>query len=85
MILSGSIMLGLGLILLSLTRSIAMFYAFFLLHAFGAGGCASIVTNTAVANWFQKKIGIALGIMASGVGLGGLIVPLIVRLIDIFN
>lgn len=44
-----------------------------------------MVTMTAVANWFHKKVGIALGIMASGFGASGLIVPLIVRLIDLYG
>ena len=82
LIFSGVITVGFGLILLSLTRSLAMFYGSFILLAFGAGGCTSVVTMTAVANWFKKNVGIALAVMASGFGASGLIVPLIVRLID---
>jgi MFS family permease len=37
---------------------------------------------TAVAIWFRRNVGLALGIMASGFGAGGLIIPLIVFLID---
>jgi len=79
----GTITVGFGLILLSHTQSLAMFYGSFLLIAFGAGGCAMVVTMAAVANWFHKNVGIALGVMASGVGASGLIVPLIVQLIDV--
>jgi len=85
LLLGGSIVIGLGLLILSLTRSLTMFYLSFLLIAFGAGGCTSVVTMTAVANWFQKNIGLALGIMASGFGASGLIIPLIVSLIDRFG
>jgi len=81
----GTITVGFGLILLSRTQSIAMFYGSFLLIAFGAGGCAAVVTMTAVANWFHKNVGIALGVMASGFGASGLMVPLIVQLIGIFG
>jgi MFS family permease len=81
----GTIAVGFGLFLLSLTQSLAMFYGSFLLLAFGAGGCASVVTMTAVANWFDRKIGIALGVMGSGIGAGGLVVLLIVRLIDLYQ
>lgn len=83
LILWGTILVGLGLILLSLTQSLAMFYGSFLIIAFGAGGCASVVTMTLVANWFHRKVGVALGVMMSGVGVGGLMLPLIVRLIDV--
>ncbi len=37
---------------------------------------------TAIANWFQKKAGIAMGIVASGFGLGGLMIPVVTLLID---
>jgi len=83
LILYGTITVGFGLILLSRTQSLAMFYGSFLLIAFGAGGCAMVVTMAAVANWFYKNVGIALGVMASGVGASGLMVPLIVQLIDV--
>jgi OFA family oxalate/formate antiporter-like MFS transporter len=85
LILYGTITVGLGLISLSLTQSLAMFYGSFLLVAFGAGGCTVVVTMSAVANWFHKKVGIALGVMASGVGASGFFVPLIVWLIDVYG
>jgi MFS family permease len=85
LLLGGSVVIGVGLLSLSLTRSLAMFYLSFLVIAFGAGGCTSVVTMTAVANWFQKNIGLALGIMASGFGASGLVIPLIVALIDDFG
>ena len=85
LILWGMITLGIGFVLLGFTRALAMFYTCFVLIAFGAGGCTSVVTMTVVANWFQKNIGMALGIMASGFGAGGLIVPFIVRLIDSYG
>jgi MFS transporter, OFA family, oxalate/formate antiporter len=82
LLLGGTIVIGIGLVLLSFTHSLLMFYLCFLFIALGAGGCTSVVTMTAVAIWFQKNVGLALGIMASGFGAGGLIVPLIVFMID---
>jgi MFS family permease len=81
----GAIATGAGLILLGQTQSLAMFYGAFVLLAFGAGGCTSVVTMTAVANWFRKKAGIALGVVGSGIGAGGLMVLPIVRLIDLYQ
>jgi len=85
LILWGTITVGFGLILLSFTHSLGMFYAAFLLFAFGAGGCTSVVTMTAMANWFHRKVGLALGLMGSGFGAAGLMVVLIVSLIDIYQ
>jgi MFS family permease len=82
LLLGGTVVIGIGLVLLSFTQSLLMFYLCFLFIALGAGGCTSVVTMTAVAVWFRKNVGLALGIMASGFGAGGLIVPLVVFMID---
>ena len=81
LIFAGAIFVGLGLILLSFTRSLSMFYASFLLLGLGAGGCTSVVTMAAVANWFERNVGKAFGLLASGFGASGLFIPLIVWLI----
>jgi len=81
----GIIALGAGVILLGFTRSLPMFYGAFILIAFGAGGCTSVVTLTVVANWFDKNVSKAMGIMVSGFGVSGLIVPVIVWLIGAYG
>ena len=81
----GAIVSALGLILLSRTTSLAMFYGAFILIAIGVSSCTMTVLMTTVANWFHGKIGIASGIAVSGFGFGGLLVPVIVRLIEIYQ
>lgn len=85
LMLSGVTVMGAGFLLLAATRNLAMFYGAMFLLAFGAGGCASVVSMTAVANWFERKVGRAIGIMTSGFGLSGLIVPLLVWLIAVYG
>ncbi len=85
LLLSGSLVLGFGIILLGFTKSLAMFYGAFILIAFGAGGCTSVVTMTAVANWFDKNVGKAMGLTVSGFGASGMIIPLIVWMIAVFG
>jgi MFS family permease len=85
LLLSGSLVLGFGIILLGFTKSLAMFYGAFILIAFGAGGCTSVVTMTAVANWFDKNVGKAMGVTVSGFGASGMIIPLIVWMIAAFG
>ena len=81
----GVITIGIGFFTLSVTQSLWMFYASFILIAFGGGGCTSVVFMRVVTNWFQRKVGLAFGVMSSGFGASGLIVPLIVYLIDAFG
>ena len=77
----GAVTIGIGLIVLSRSNSLLSFYGAFVIIGFGAGGCTSVVLMTAVANWFKKNIGKALGIMACGFGAGGFLVPVVVWLI----
>ena len=85
LIIWGIITVGSGLLLLSRTQTLLMFYVSFLLVSFGAGGCTAVVLTTAVANWFHKKIGIAMGLMGAGIGGGGLVVMLLPYLIRQFQ
>ena len=85
LVLLGVITVGFGLLLLSQTRSLVTLYSGFLLLSLGAGGCTSVVLYTSVANWFKRHIGRALGIAACGFGAGGIMVPLIPWLINIYD
>ncbi len=73
---------GLGLILLSQINSLAMFYACFILISAGVSTATTTLLMAVVANWFRKKVGLAMGIAASGVSFGGLLIPLITGLVD---
>jgi len=81
----GLIIISLGLMLLSRTTSLGMFYGAFVLLATGMSTCGATVLMTAVANWFRKKIGIAMGIMICGYGFSGLLVPVMINLVDMYE
>ena len=81
----GSLTIGFGLILCSWTYSLPLFYGAFILIALGMSACTGTVLMTAVANWFRRDVGKALGLMASGFGAGGILVLFIVRLIDLYH
>ena len=85
LIFGGVVITAVGLILLSYAMSLAMFYGAFILIAIGIGGCSVTVLMTAVVSWFQRHIGIASGIVVSGFGFGGLLVPVIVTLIEMYE
>jgi MFS family permease len=81
----GTFIAGTGLILLSRITSLGMFYAVFVLIAVGTSTCGSTVIITAVAHWFRRRVTIATGLVVSGFALGGLLVPLVARLIDVLG
>jgi MFS family permease len=72
---------GMGLFLLSRINSLLVFYIAFGILSIGLSGFGQVVTTTAVANWFDKKVGRATGFAIAGYGAGGILMPLIVWLI----
>jgi MFS family permease len=85
MVFAGAIFVCLGFIVLSRMNSLLVYYLAFALIAVGMSLCAGTVLMTAVANWFRRRAGIAMGIVVSGFGLGGLLVPVVTLLIDKFE
>lgn len=85
LIFSGTFIAGFSLILLGLTNSLFMFYSAFILLALGTSGCASTVLLTTIAHWFRRNVGKAMGIVVCGFGAGGILIPLIVWLIDLYQ
>lgn len=85
-LLAGGILTGLGLALSSRTQELWQLYlTYSLLTGIGISGNFTLASGTVVC-WFVKRRGLALGIVASGVGLGTtVVVPLIARLIADFG
>jgi sugar phosphate permease len=81
----GALLNGFGLMLLSRVNSLAMFYTAFIFIAAGVSTATAGLLMTVVGNWFQKRAGLAMGIAASGVAFGGLLIPLITLVIDTFG
>ncbi|MFC1534137.1 MFS transporter [Thermodesulfobacteriota bacterium] len=85
LMITGAIITGSSLILLSHITSLGMFYGVFIILCIGISPNASTVALTAVANWFRKKVALATGIVTSGVALGGFLVPLVTASMDAFG
>jgi len=83
--LAGVLAYGLGLLLLSRVNNLAMFYAAFLVIGLGSSLAIQMLPMTMVARWFRKNIGKASGILAVGTGIGGVFIPLLVKLIDTYG
>ncbi|MFC1938306.1 MFS transporter [Chloroflexota bacterium] len=81
----GSVLICIGFLLLSRVSSLVTFYVAFALVATGMSACAGTVLLTAVTNWFRKRAGVTIGIVSSGFGLGGLIVPVVTELINVLQ
>lgn len=73
----GAITLGSGFILLSLTRALWQFYTAYIIVGLGFAATGVIPTSMVIMNWFKKRQGLAIGILGTGIGVGGFVMPLL--------
>src|SRR5579875_1137608 len=85
LMLAATALAGSGLILVSQTRGLATFVAAFLLVAIGFGIWASGTGPAAAGLWFERRRGLAIGVIIGGAGAGGLLVPLWQALVDMLG
>jgi MFS family permease len=71
---AGSFLVGVAFVLLSLIGKIWHFYCAYALIGIGMAGISQVSTSTLVSNWFKKRPGTAIGIMATGMGAGILVI-----------
>ncbi|MEJ2690752.1 MAG: MFS transporter [Deltaproteobacteria bacterium] len=85
LVFAGSILTGAGMLMLSRVHSLLMFYFAFGLVCVGVSSAPAVLLMSAVANWFRKHEGLAMGIAASGVSLGGLLIPVMTHCVDSYG
>ena len=75
--------MALGYVLFSQVNTFLHFVlVYVLLISLGNSIGMGMPMTTAVANWFNRKRGLAFGLMWSGIGLGGLFVPVLGWLVE---
>jgi len=74
----GASVLGLGFVLISTVRELWQFYLFAIFLGIGSAAIGVVPASAVISNWFQKRRGWAIGILGTGIGVGGFAVPPIV-------
>jgi MFS family permease len=82
LLLTGTIIMGVGFLLFSQIHALWSFYVICLVLALGLSLASGVVTMAAVAGWFRQRTSLAMGILTSGFGASGLMVPILVWVID---
>lgn len=85
LMLLGTIVFAAGIVIVSRSSNLAVFYVGFLIAGLGSAFCHNMVPMTVIARWFRKNIGKATGILYMGFSIGGLFVPFIVNAIDTYG
>jgi MFS family permease len=76
-VLAGVVMLGAGFMWLAFVPGLAQFIGAFLVMAIGASLAGILSLTTVLVNWFDRHRAKALSLMATGMSVGGLVIPLI--------
>jgi len=83
---AGAVAMGLGFLLASRATDIYMFYASYVIIGAGSSGMGIVPCSAFISNWFRRRRGIALGVMAAGMGTGGLVMaPVVAQLLQGFG
>jgi len=83
---AGAVAMGLGFLLASRATDIYMFYASYVIIGAGSSGMGIVPCSAFISNWFRRRRGIALGIMAAGMGTGGFVMaPFVAYLLQGFG
>jgi len=83
---AGAVAMGLGFLLASRATDIYMFYAGYVIIGAGSSGMGIVPCSAFISNWFSRRRGIALGVMAAGMGTGGLVMaPVVAHLLQGFG
>lgn len=69
----GAAMMGLGFVLLSRMSDLYLFYLGYVIIGIGSAAMGLVPCSAVVSNWFKRTRGTALGLMAGGVGAGGVV------------
>jgi len=85
LMLTGIIITAAGMVFLSQTKNLPMYYAGFLISGLGSSLATSMVSQALIARWFRKDIGKASGIFYAGTALGGVLVSAVVRTVDTYG
>src|SRR6187397_2207661 len=83
LMLAGILMGGLALVGLSTVTTLWQFYLFYIFSALGYMCAGPLPNQVLTARWFNKTRGKAMGFAYLGIGVGGMLVPQIAKLLNI--
>ncbi len=77
----GMIAIGIGMLIMSRTNSLLVFYLSFAVTSIGVSCALGNAQYVAAANWFRKKRSWAMALLSTGFGVSGIAGPVLVWLI----
>jgi MFS family permease len=69
----GALLVGAGLVLAGSVQQLWQYYALFIMIGAGLASMGLVPAQTVISYWFNRKRGLAMGIIMTGIGLGGMV------------
>ena len=69
----GALVMGLGFVLVSRMSELYLFYIGYVIIGIGGAAMGLVPCSAVISNWFKRKRGTAVGLMAGGIGAGGVV------------
>jgi MFS family permease len=73
----GALVVGLGLVLAGSVQHLWQYYSLYIIIAVGLASVSLVPAQTVISYWFDRKRGLAMGIIMTGIGLGGMVMVFI--------
>lgn len=73
---------SIGMFLISRSTSLITYYLGFMVMGIASSSVTSMIPTATIARWFKKDLGKANGLYYVGIGIGGVLVPLLTMMID---
>ena len=70
---AGAVIMSLGFVIVSQMSHLYLFYLGYVIIGIGAAAMGLVPCSAVISNWFKRKRGTALGLMAAGIGAGGVL------------
>ncbi len=71
----GALIAGIGFIMLDQLHTLSSFYVGWAIRGVGSAATGTVPAALIVSNWFKRRRGFAIGIMGTGYGVGGSVLP----------
>ncbi len=78
----GGVVAGIGLLAMGRIDSVPMLYLTIFLASAGVSACGQTTMVAVAARWFRRKSSLVMGIIISGFGASGFVLPVVVALVD---
>ena len=78
----GALVSGCGLVLASFIQVLWQYYTIYIIMAIGLASVSLVPSQTLISHWFEKRRGTAMGIIMTGIGLGGMAMVFIASMMN---